>query len=369
MQHLTHPLVSRSRASVKARWFAVLSASVLTCFLSLQASGLELSPDDPHVGYVGRFTEDHRSAWSGSTVRLRFEGDSISAHLSVDAGKPVAFQVIVDGEATDTLIVTPEQQQYTLARDLPAGPHTVELFRRSEASFGPVTFHGFTLPDDAVLLDPPSRPRRLLLIGDSITCGYGNEATDLEQGNTVDNENAYLAFGPVAARRFDADVVMACFSGWGLYRGRSLEQDTQRTLPVVLDRAIPQIPASTYDLRKDRPDVIVINLGTNDLFDAQGEKPALTREQYLGTYRAFIDRLHGLHPQAQIIAAIGPMRIQPIDGWLEELAKEYPFVHDLVFEGYQGRSEEIAGHSHPSVQGHQRMAETLIDTIQQITGW
>jgi len=354
------------------RRFTAIFAALLFVLISQSQCVLAVvtvAPSDPHIAYVGRFTDDFRFGWTGSAMRLRFDGTSAAANLSLTIGDKAAMQVIVDGRPTKTLIITPAQSRYDLAADLPAGPHTIELFKRTEGFYGELKFAGFELSDDAKPLSLPPVDRRILIIGDSITCGYGNEAATVAEGLTVENENGYMAYGPIAARAVQADILMLCWSGRGIHRTRGLKNDRDGLMPSFLDKPLPMNPRITCDPASYVPNIIVINLGTNDLFRGpKNEKPELTKEQYLGDYRAFIQRLHQLHPDAQIIAAIGPMEVEPLDTWLADLDQQYPYVHHLVFEKFRGR-EEIGGHAHPSVKGHQRMADELTAEIRKLTGW
>jgi hypothetical protein len=105
---------------------------------------------------------------------------------------------------------------YALATGLPAGPHTVELVRRNEGNWiDPITFQGFRLEQTGRLLRLPRRTdRRILIVGDSISCGYGNEA-QIDQGNPLDKENGYMTYGGIAARKLGARArtVAAATSG------------------------------------------------------------------------------------------------------------------------------------------------------------
>ena len=68
-------------------------------------------------------------------------------------------------------------KKIALASALADGPHDVLLYRRSEASFGESSFAGFDVAPSAYLAADPAPARRLEVIGDSISGGYGNEGT------------------------------------------------------------------------------------------------------------------------------------------------------------------------------------------------
>ena len=77
--------------------------------------------------------------------------------------------------------------------------HDVALFKRTEAFQGAVDFYGFVPgAGGALVATVPAVTRRIEVIGDSISAGYGNEGPDQNCHFTPDTENAYLAYGALA---------------------------------------------------------------------------------------------------------------------------------------------------------------------------
>ena len=106
----------------------------------------------------------------------------------------------------------------------------------------------------------------LLFVGDSITCGYGNEISTMKPDAfhyTTQGSNANLAWGAVAARQLDAEYVAVAVSGRGVYRNYSGAAGD--LLPVIYDKTLPDdATAPAWDIARYTPDVVVVNLGTND---------------------------------------------------------------------------------------------------------
>lgn len=329
-----------------------------------------IAPDNPHLHFIGRFTDDKSFGWSASAIRFKFNGTAVTALFTVTKGKEAGILAVVDGKPAEAkLILKSGQMEYPIADQLPPGEHTVELVKTSEGYIGEVMFNGLKFPAPGKLLPPgPDRERRILVIGDSITCGYGNEAPDVGGGNNVNNENAYLSYPLVAARALNADAVTICWSGKGLFRDRSLKDDQTTTLPKLFDRALPMSPKPDYDHTKFIPHVIAINLGTNDMNEEKGKKPALRKGDYQTACRDFIKRLRELYPDAKIILSIGPMELKNLVGWQAEVAKELTDVHTLVYPRKDGK-EYLGGHWHPSVKMDEEMGQQLAAKIREITGW
>jgi lysophospholipase L1-like esterase len=268
------------------------------------------------------------------------------------------------------IIATPDSDSYVLAENLDAGEHTVELFRRCEAYFGVARFAGFELSEGAKLLPVPVAKRKVLVLGDSITCAYGSEEPDKSKGNTAENENGYMSYAAITARNVDADIMMVCWSGRGMYRNRNLEHNPgQDTMPVLFNRIIPQEANSTWDTNSYKPQVVIINLGTNDLYRGKDQKPELTKENYLGAYRQTVAKLKAAYPGVQIFACIGPMAHKPVSDWLTEYQAEDSDVHAVIFPGYQDHPEDIGGHWHPANSKMVKMADQLTAEIKKVMKW
>ncbi|MFG0250238.1 MAG: SGNH/GDSL hydrolase family protein [Phycisphaeraceae bacterium JB051] len=349
----------------------ILLLMFLTCMSvpTQAAQMLWVSPENPKLQYVGRFSSDYTSSWTGSTVRCRFVGTSIAAKL-ITQSKKISYQVIVDGKPTKMIMVTPQADTYILAENLPAGEHTVELFRRCEAYFGAARLGGFELSEGAKLLTVPVAKRKVMVIGDSITCAYGSEEPNRSKGNTAENENGYMSYAAITARNLDADIMMVCWSCRGMYRNRNLEHKPgQETMPVLFDRIIPQDKNSKWDINSYKPQVVIINLGTNDLYRGKEQKPALTQENYLGAYRQIVAKLKANYPGVQIFACIGPMAHKPVSDWLTEYQSEDEAIHTVIFPGYNGVNEDIGGHWHPANSKMIKMADQLTGDIKTVLKW
>lgn len=348
-----------------------LFTALLTAFSLCHADRPELQRLDPDAvvfRYVGRFTPDFEFEWTGSSISLQIEGTStVAAHFRTTS--PVGMEIVLNGRST-LLVLDPAKTRYVVARNLPHEErHTLTLFRRSEATYGTVTFLGVEVEKDAELHRPPEKPRRLLFVGDSITCAYANETLDTNQGNTVVNQNASLSYAAIAARALDADLHMICWSGRGLYRNRMLRYEQHETMPKIFDRTLPSKTDSDWDPDRYFPDVVVINLGTNDATTRQGQKDPLSRQGYIRAYQNFLRRLRRQAPDCTLFVTLGPMGHAPINReWLEEVIAPFEDAHILIYPPFADASE-IGGHWHPSVKKHHSMAVQLIDAITAATGW
>lgn len=345
----------------------LIFVAVYASAFALFSETLQVPPSDPAIRYVGRFTDDFRSGWSGSTIETDFSGTRISAMLDLLKRGEASYTVVVDGEEK-VIFLTPGKQTYLIAEGLePGKKHHIVLFRRCEGFFGEVRFEGFEISDDGELSAPPAKNRKMLVVGDSITCGYGNEAATVEEGNSVQNENGYMSYAAIAARALDADLMMVCWSGRGLYRNLSPVNDKVDTMPQLFEQTLPIDQTEKWEMSRFIPDVIAINLGTNDT-GTRGGKGPLQKEDYQAAYVKFIKRLRAFAPDSKIIISLGPMTSgHPVETWLLEIAAQFENVAALVYPGYE--QGERGGHSHPNLKKDRLMAAQLEKQICEMTGW
>ncbi|MBE7190746.1 GDSL-type esterase/lipase family protein, partial [Jatrophihabitans endophyticus] len=269
-------------------------------------------------------------SWPGSAVSTRFTGNGVTASLKLLEGqKQTFFNVVLDGNDLGPLTVDTNSTLYTVQAD-GDGPHDLTLVKMNEAMDSVVAFGGFTPASGA--LQPTARPtgRRLLLIGDSITCGYGNlgvittQALTSSQSSDANSlrdcnyflgkqvyqvSNAYQAYGTQAARHLQAEWQLVSWSGKGVYRNADGTQS--ETMADIWQRAVATDGNTQYAPADFVPQAVVINLGTNDFGSiAESQNPG-GGPPSIPTFKArYLTILRGVRkafPSAWIFVATGPM--------------------------------------------------------------
>ncbi|HVJ91053.1 MAG TPA: hypothetical protein VM580_14720, partial [Labilithrix sp.] len=184
--------------------------------------------------FVGRWVPDGkgmRCSWSGSYMVGRFKGTGVAVRIR-DEGANL-FQVVVDGEVKKVLRTDKAKGEtvYPLIDGLPDAVHDVSLHRRTEARVGEAVVFGFEPIQGTALPPPPAPERRIELIGDSITTGYGNEGPGATCTYVNSQQNEYETYGAITARNLGADHVTVAWSGKTIYEMRE-----------YFDKALPQRP-------------------------------------------------------------------------------------------------------------------------------
>jgi lysophospholipase L1-like esterase len=305
-------------------------------------------------------------------MRLRLWGDAVRLRLR-DFGDGTArgtnvYEVLVDGVPREPLEARASQTEYVLAEGLVPGEHTVSLTKRTEGFVGRSELLGFDVHGE--LLEPPPPPAlRMELVGDSITCGYGNAVAIPASGQPATgfhsvNEDVTRSYGWLAARSLGAEASVVCASGRGVFR--NLDGSRTGTLPELYERVAPEADAPAWDASRQVPDIVVVNLGTNDLF-----APGPLREQdFTGAYRRFVTHLRTLYPRAHLVLAVGSMlhdspenpRWSNARAWVGALVRDARLAGDrhISFLAFEPQSEPFGEDWHPSAATHRAMAERLV---------
>jgi lysophospholipase L1-like esterase len=252
---------------------------------------------------VGRATLDTSDAtafaWSGAGVALRFRGTGVSIELQSDVDGMI-HDVRVDGLRRDPVTSQTTRRSITLASGLTQGEHNVFLTRETEGQMGTSTL-GAVRVTDGELLAPGPQPLPLIeVVGDSISAGYGILGTDQNCPYSYATQRFSLTYGALTAAALGGEAVGIAISGHGMFR--NLDGTKTLLLPEAYERTLTNGAEPAW-VSQQHPDVIVVNLGTND-YGASGEDPSLP---YRDAYLDFVGRLRSLHPDALIVAALGSM--------------------------------------------------------------
>lgn len=316
------------------------------------------------VRLIGRFDLSlegrARFTWPGSAMEFRFEG--ASAGIGIAAGERVRFLLTVDGREKE-LWVTQGEHVYQLASDLKAGGHLIRITRLSESFSGVTAFTSDPIVQGKLLTPPGPSERRLLVLGDSITAGYGVEGESEACGYSIETSNPLKAYASLAAEALNADLHIIAWSGIGAWRtyGEKAPEN-----PTITDR-YPLVLADNFDSRWNPaefpPDAILVTIGTNDYWD--GEAPG-----YRNAMDDLLRILRGDYPETPVYLIVSPMLTgstrERQKAVLDSFAGESVIVLDL---GQVAASDGYGCDYHPNIKTQSRMAGALIKYLKSDLSW
>jgi lysophospholipase L1-like esterase len=344
-----------------------LCPAVALLIAALPAMAAPITAADPHVARMGR-TElaadgSARFGYPGVSFLVEFEGSRLSAQADA-SGEGSYLDVIVDGGEPRKLHLEKDRQTLMLLEAGRPGRHRVEIVNRSETWHGTAALLSFDT-DGTWRPAPTLPPRKLLVLGDSVTCG---EATDRVAGEKKNASwwNPRASYGMLMARELKSQVQLVCYGGHGLVRTWDNKTDDLNLIDyyqlAIADKRRPV----RWDQKDYRPDAIVSAIGTNDMGRGIPE-----REAYVQAYVKLVQTLLKDHPQAQVMLTEGGIlsgeKQAALTAYIAETVRRVrdPRVHAIASTAYPGDATD----GHPTREQHVKMANDLLPQIRAIMRW
>ena len=257
-----------------------------------------------------------------------------------------ADRVVVDGDHLGSRRFTssPGPQTYVLAQGLAPGEHEIELVKESYEG-GDMVLLGFEGRGPGPLAAPATAQRHIEFYGDSNLAGVSLMSERNESG--ADLQGCHFTFAGVAARALGAD-----------YHNISVSGETLRGMRDLYDRQSWYDGVPSWDFADYPADVVLMNLGANDIY---GANEAAIRQRYSD----MLDLLRAAHPAAPIVVFNGY-------GWDHDEPADYTAS---VVDVYGDPNVTAATFPwlfeqwHGCEYDHGGMAHYLIEHLEAVTGW
>lgn len=341
-------------------------------YVEAKSSDKIVSGNNGAIRYVGR-TIAHMDGsvsfdWVGTYFETKFTGDRISIQLS-ETGTSY-YNVFVDKKlhkvvkacGTDTII--------NFVSGVGRGLHNLTIQKRTEGEFGKTTIHKFHLaPSGDLKIEHKTRNRHIEFIGNSLTCGYGVEGKDKNDPFKLETENCNLSFSTIIARYFNADYSLLAHSGLGAVRNYG---DSVRVSAITMkDKMLQTFDMSSiekWNYSSYHPDLVVINLGTNDF----SLEPQPYKSEFIKAYKQILTQLREGYGQIPIICIYSCTIPAPVYNYYEAVIAEMndsnihliKLNNELLDERY-----DYGAVWHPNYSGHRKTAMSLIPIISTLMRW
>jgi len=315
--------------------------------------------DNSLLQYYGRIqktnTELPRFWAPGVYIKAKFNGDDCALFINDEGlyGNVHNYlEVVVDGKPYrfQTKYATNKITLHGLAK----GTHTLTICKDTESGNGYLEFAGIECKK--LLQLPPKPTKKIEFIGNSITCGFGADTSEIGcgKGEWYDQHNAYMAYGPLTARALNAQWELASVSGIGMIHSCC---GMKILMPQVYDKIDMRDDSIPYDFNEYVPDIVTICLGQND-----GIQDSTA---FCSAYVEFVKAVRSKYANAKIILLSSPMA----DDKLRTALKKYLTSIDIYF--HQHGDKNIYKYffekqynkgcmSHPDLQEHREIADLLI---------
>jgi lysophospholipase L1-like esterase len=322
--------------------------------------------------FVGRVNpETNELTWPSTGVVFAFEGTTASIGIDNIQGESSVDLYIDDAEPISILHINSTSIPIPT---LPKGRHTIELRKRSEAQYG--TFRLTEVKADGKFLEVEQPKRRIEIIGDSISVGYGLDGT-LPCVDMASVQNNPKTYGAVAAEALGADYSVVAWSGRGLTR--NYLSDGQAVMPELYTRYGAEDADNSYPFPDTwLPDVVVINLGTND-FNYLNTREPVDPEDLTSAVVKLVEKIHSHSGKSKFFLVSSPM-----------LNDSYPTAEDAqhsthvavlkaaiaqmedveaYFVDWPPQGSDVGCDYHPNAATHAEGAAILETAIRGVLDW
>lgn len=318
--------IKKNLSSIKLVGRTTMVSNYVTCDWS--ASGIE-------------FTANCKG-----TVKLKIQGNGGQHTCGY-------FSVYIDGvkQANRVQVSTSGTKEVTIATNLKAGEHTFRFLKQTFIKHARFTIQTITMNGTLAEKAPAQQKYYMEVIGDSITSGHGI----LEKNGNPSSFDATSAYAFLAAETLKSDYSIVSVDGIGVTKGYQPENMTQ-VYPYT-----NYYRSTTAKYKPDRtPNVVVINLGTNDATKSSDVT------QYISDVKTLISQVRANYKDVPIVWIYNSMRAdynQHTKTAIDALGGESAGIYMLKFT-----ANTAGGNGHPSAAAHVAGAKVLSDFI-KAKGW
>ena len=323
-----------------------------------------------------------RLTLSGTGCEFTFTGCKLALTVGVDndcfndgrrCNMP-RIAILCDGRIIVKKLIEQRSERFDIVSSETPVTKTIRIVKLSECAFSHAEVSPAETDDGAVIAPTADKPLKIEFIGDSITCGYGVDDSNLQSEFSCEAENAMKSYAYIAADLLGADYSLFSYSGYGIISGYSGDgvRNTRELLPPYYESCgfsyssvngtkLQDIP---WDFSAFVPDIIVLNLGTNDNSFCAFHNEAY--REFEDSYLAFLKVVRRCNPNAHIICSLGIMLTEPLP-YIENAVKRLGDSNVSVFRyTMQNGLLGFGSNWHPSEDTQRRAGEELAEYIKSI---
>lgn len=350
--------------------------------------------NEEFVKFVGRTKLIDEVLWlalSGAGVSFSFTGSKLCVTLmgSDAAGikenelNYARMAIYVDGERIIDDNLDEPTKTYVVLDGERKEKAEIQIIKLSESAMSTAGIVSIMTDDEGNVEPLPRKKHSMEFIGDSITCGYGVDDLDLTHTFITGTEDVTKAYAYKVACELDAEYSMFSASGYGIISGYTDNPDARN----VAERIPPYYESLGFsrdmfgsagkpenipwDFGQYQPEVVVINLGTND--DSFCQEDNVKQEEYATEYAKFLKVVRKSNPGAEIFCVLGLMgdRLYPwmcraVEAYTEETGDAA--IHTVRIPE-QDSNKGYAIDYHPTPDSHTMGAKVVAEAIRKQMNW
>lgn len=340
--------------------------------------------------------------WTGSAIELHTKGSELWIEVEVDYDQYEPWiSIVINSAPVSRQMLTAGRYWICIFRGMNESVvKNVRIVRDVQAMSGDSasTLQIHAVKFDGEFLPVEEKPYKLEFIGDSITSGEGSIGAKAEEDWISMWFSAIENYTAMTAEALDADYRVLSQSGWGVLT--SWDNNPHANIPDYYEKVCGILTGEKNealgafqenDFDSWQPDVVVVNLGTNDggaFFSPEwkdevtgkiykqrlNEDGSFNEEDLASFERAaenFLAKLRKYNTNAQIVWAYGmlgtpmmPAIYRAVDSYQKKTGDQRVSVFQLP----NMTEETVGARSHPGTRAHQHAANELTGYLKQFLG-
>lgn len=360
---------------------------------------------------IGNYKIHGRTDETQQPLPLFFNGSGIEVNVT---GTELWIDIDVDYDTHEPWIWTALNGAFMSRQMLQAGTYSLCLFRSmspeavkhvqffrelqamSEDSVCRLLIKGFR--SDGDFLPVESRRYKFEFIGDSITSGEGTYGAKEDTDWLAMYMGSSRNYARIVSDALGAEYRLVSQGGWGVLCG--WDNDPRHNIPSRYEKICGLAEgemnerlgaAKPYDFTSWVPDVIIVNLGTNDA--SAFNQPAWTdpvtgqsfqqRKEADGTYNAedlarfeqavtdFLKMVRKNNPTSHIVWAYGMLGYDltlAITDAMNTYQRQTGDTNIAFLQLPDTTDETVGSHAHPGEKSHARAAQVVIEYLEKFLG-
>lgn len=347
---------------------------------------------EKNVKQYGRcfYNDQTETLWcslSGTGIGFSFHGKQCTLTLVADTAfasgqsSNARYAVYVNGEETQVGQLYSSELTLNVFESEQEQDVEIRVVKLSEAVHSSMGVKNIVVDDKSGIRPLEKKDHLIEFVGDSITCGYGVDALSETATFMTANENATKTYAYHAADLLDADYSLVSYSGYGVVSGYTVNEkiNANDIISKYYDKFGfcyasfdngRQIQNEIWDY-SDKPDLIVLNLGTNDSSYTGNDE---TRQaEFVDAYVEFLTKIREKNPNTAILCTLGmmgdtlcPSVEKAVDLYAAKTGDN--FITSMRFD-VQEASDGYAVDYHPSAVTQQKSGDKLAAFIKEWLGW
>lgn len=333
---------------IKYILFLVFSIWMIPSFAKSGTKSISLN--NKRIEYVGRWDQSnpnkYHSYWGGAYFEMKFTGKEVKLQLAA----PVNIYVKIDEQkeilysnANGLVKITPDS--------LTDGVHQIRVIAKFQND--EMQLVGLFLNDKARILKLPKKNKWIEFIGDSITSGdrtsKGNtSAYPWLVGDSLKVEHSQISYCGIALT-----------SGYH-YHYKGAPKIGMDSAYFNLKQPNSELPNSLYHLKHREPNLIVINLGTND---SHLQVPSAIFQSH---YSYFITSIRKKYPKSMLVLLMpfnGAYHSE-IKNMVNQSLDSLTNLKIIETKGWLKKSDFSDG-THPTDAGHEIISQNLSPILKE----